>query len=107
MERRPVETTLDEEEGEAEDFINRISTTITLLEKCNDDWSNILKELKDDTKVTKDSEYACVTEGEDWLIEALLNGKKVLARLKARITIIQREREQIALQAMRTVIQEN
>ena len=59
MEKRPVETLLDEEESEAEDFANRISTTITLLEKCNDDWSNILKELKDDAKVTEEREYAC------------------------------------------------
>ena len=36
-----------------------------------------------------------------------MNGKEVLARLKARITIILRKREQIVLQAMRTVIQEN
>ena len=107
MEKRPVETLLNEEESEAEDFANRISTTITLLEKCNDDWSNILNELKDDAKVTEEREYACVTEGEDGLIETLLNGKEVLARLKARITIILRKREQIALQATRTVIQEN
>ena len=51
--------------------------------------------------------HARVTEGEDGLIETLLNGKEVLARLKARITIILRKREQIALQATRTVIQEN
>ena len=75
MERRSVETTLDEEESKPEDFANRISTTITLLEKCNDDWLNILKELKDDTKVTEEHEYARITEGEDGLIEALLNGK--------------------------------
>ena len=57
MERKPVETQLDEEESEAEDFANRISTNIALLEKCNSDWSNILKELKDDAKVTEEREY--------------------------------------------------
>ena len=31
MEKRPVETLMDEEENEVEDFANRISTTITLL----------------------------------------------------------------------------
>ena len=82
MEKKLVETLLDGEESEAEDFANRISTTITLLEKCNDDWLNILKELKDDAKVTKKREYARVTEGEDGLIETLLNGKEVLARLE-------------------------
>ena len=107
MERRPLETALDEEESEAEDFANRISTNIALLEKCNNDWSNILKELKDDAKVTEEREYARASEGDDGLIEVLLNGKEILARLKARITIILRKREQIALQATRTAIQEN
>ena len=69
--------------------------------------SNILKELKDDAKVTEEREYAHASEGEDGLIEVLLNGKEILARLKARITIILRKREQIALQATRTAIQEN
>ena len=31
MERKPVETQLDEEESEAEDFANRISTNIALI----------------------------------------------------------------------------
>ena len=34
---KPVEMELDEEEGEAEDFANRISSNIALLEKCNKD----------------------------------------------------------------------
>ena len=36
-----------------------------------------------------------------------MNGNEVLARLKARITLILRKREQIALQATRTALQEN
>ena len=88
MERKPVETQLDEEDSEAEDFPNRTSTNIVLLERCNGDWSNILKELKDDAKVIEEHEYACICEGEDELIEALLTGNEVLARQKARITII-------------------
>ena len=94
-------------ESEAEDFANRISTNIALLEKCNNDWSNILKKLKDDAKVTEERDYACVCEGQDGLIEALLTGNEVLARLKARIMIILRKREQIALQVTQTAIQEN
>ena len=66
-----------------------------------------MKELKDDAKVTEEREYARASEGDDGLIEVLLNGKEILARLKARITIILRKREQIALQATRTAIQEN
>ena len=58
-----------------------------------------MKELKDDAKVTEEREYTCVCESEDGLIEVLLTGNEVLARPKARITIILRKREQIALQA--------
>ena len=50
LEKKPVKTELDEEESKAEDFANRISSNIALLEKCNKDWY-ILKELKGDTKV--------------------------------------------------------
>ena len=92
MERKPAETQLDEEESEAEDFANRISTNIALLEKCNNDWLNILKELKDNAKVTEEHKYAPICEGEDGLIEALLTGNKVLARLKTRIMLILQKR---------------
>ena len=107
LEKKPVETELDEEESEAEDFANRISSNITLLEKCNKDWSNILKELKGDAKVTEESEYKRVADGEDGFIEVLLVATEVLARLKARITIISRKREQVALQATHAAIQGN
>ena len=60
--------------------LHRISTNIALLEKCNNDWSNILKELKDDANVTKEHEYAQICEGEDGL-KTLLIGNEVLARL--------------------------
>ena len=88
LKRKPVETTVDEEESETEDFANRISSNIALLEKCNKDWSNILKELDSDAKVNEEHEYARVFEGEDGLVKVLLTGSEVLARLKARITII-------------------
>ena len=80
LEKKPVKTELDEEESEAEDFANRISSNITLLEKCNKDWSNILKELKGDAKVTEESEYTRVADGEDGFIEVLLVATEVLAR---------------------------
>ena len=48
---------LDEEENEAGNFVSRISCNIVLFEKCNKDWSNILREIKGDAKVTKECEY--------------------------------------------------
>ena len=62
--------------------------------------------MKDDAKVTEEREYICICEGEDGLIEALLTGNEVLARIKARITVILRKREWIVLQVTCTVIQE-
>jgi len=85
---------LDEEESKAEDFINRISCNIVLLEKCNKDWSNILREMKGDAKVTEECEYARVSKGENGFIDVLMIANEVLARLKARITLISRKREQ-------------
>ena len=75
MERKPVETQLDKEQSEAEDFANRISTNIALLEKCNNDWLNVLKELKDDTiKVTEEHEYThIVCEG--WAYRSIIDWK--------------------------------
>lgn len=83
----------------SEDFTNQILNNVTFLEKCNKDWPNILREVKGDKKVTKEYEYARIFDGEDGVIEVLLTASKVLARLKARITIILRKREQMALQA--------
>ena len=53
-----AESDFDGEEGEAEYFINRLSTNSLLLERCNKDWSNILKDAKGEMKATKEREYA-------------------------------------------------
>jgi len=95
LEKKPNETELDEEESEAEDFVNRISCNIVLLEKCNKDWSNILRETKGDARVAEEREYAKVSEGENGFIDVLMVANEVLARLKARITLISRKREQV------------
>jgi len=95
LEKKPNETELDEEESEVEDFVNRISYNIALLEKCNKDWSNILRETKGDAKVTEEHKYAKVSEGENGFIDVLMVANKVLVRLKARIILISRKREQV------------
>ena len=87
------EPELDEIENEMEDYINRLSSNIAILERCNKDWSTLLKETKGDAKVTEEREYACVA-GEEGFIEIMLMANDVLARLKAKITLISRKREQ-------------
>jgi len=85
LEKKPNETEVDEEESEAEDFVNRISCNIALLKKCNKDWSNIWRETERDAKVAEEREYARVSEGENGFIDVLMVANEVLAKLKARI----------------------
>jgi len=58
LEKKSDEMKFDEEESEAEDFVNRISCNIVLLEKCYKDWSSILRETKGDAKVAEERKYA-------------------------------------------------
>ena len=88
-----AESDLDGEEGEAEYFINRLSTNSLLLERCNKYWSNILKDVKGEVKATEEREYAQATEGKNNFIELMLTANDTIARLKGRITMILRKRE--------------
>ena len=38
LENKPKEQELDEYESEVEDFLSRLTTNISLFEKCNKDW---------------------------------------------------------------------
>ena len=40
------ESDLDKEETQLEDLIQRLSTNITLLERCNKEWTTLLAELQ-------------------------------------------------------------
>ena len=89
------ESELDEIESETKKSINRLSSNIAILERCNKDWSTlILKEAKGKAKATKEREYTCIAEGEEGFIEVMLVANDTLARLKTRITLISRKREQ-------------
>ena len=56
----PVSENLDEEEELIEDLLQRLSTNVALVEKCNDEWKSLLgsKDLKDDSKTVEEKEYA-------------------------------------------------
>ena len=60
LENKPKEQKLDEYKSEVEYFLNRLMTNVSLLEKCNKDWSNVLKEAKGDAKATEEKEYLIV-----------------------------------------------
>ena len=85
----------DGEESDAEYFINKLSANSLLLERCNKDWSNILKDSKGEAKANEELEYAKAMEGENSFIELMLTANDTIARLKARVTLISRKREGI------------
>ena len=88
-----AESDLDGEESEAEYFINRLLTNSSLLERCNKDWSNVIKDAKGEGKAAEERKYARATEGEDSFIELMLAANDTIARLKARVMLISRKRE--------------
>ena len=85
---------LDEEEL-VEDLLQRLSTNVALLEKCNDEWKSLLdsKDLKGDLKAVEEKEYAWAIEGEGGIIELQLDAREVIARLQARLNRILRAQE--------------
>ena len=87
------ESDLDTEETTIEDLLQRISTNITLLERCNDDWMKLLKELKGDEKAVEEKEYLWAAEDDDGLIELLLDSRETGARLQARLAKVLRLQE--------------
>jgi len=63
-----------------------LETNVALLERCNDKWTALLKELKGDSKKgdsktiaeTEEKEYLWAAEGDDRFIELLLDSRERL-----------------------------
>ena len=83
------EEDLDKEETMVEDVLQRITTNLILLERCNSDWLALLKELKGDEKAVEEKEYVWATEGDDGLIELLLDSASCLSARLAKVTRLQ------------------
>ena len=79
---------LDKAEMDVESLINKLTINISMLERCNKDWTGIMKDLKGEAKPTDEKEYARAAEGGRGFIEAIIVGNKVVARLKAKITFV-------------------
>ena len=62
-----------------------METNTALLERCNDEWKVLLKELKGDSKAaeTEEKEYLWAPEGDDGIIKLLLDSKETTAHLRA------------------------
>ena len=40
------EETIEDEEATVEEYVERISNNVLILEKCNREWATLLKEVK-------------------------------------------------------------
>ena len=58
---------MEDEELMSEDLIGCMNTNISLLERCNRDWVNLLKELLGEVKTAENAEYSQVAGGKEGL----------------------------------------
>jgi len=57
------EKTLEDDKLRLEEVIARITSSVSLLERCNRDWTNVLKDLKGDDKAKEEKEYHRLANG--------------------------------------------
>ncbi|XP_065891564.1 uncharacterized protein [Dysidea avara] len=84
---------LEKEEQELEDLIRRLSTNIARLEKCNEEWLRLLDKMKGDEKLEEEKEYCWAADGNDGLIELLLDSNETVASLQGRLSQVLRKQE--------------
>ena len=77
------EKTLEEDEIRVKEVIARINTNVSLLERCNRDWSSLLKDLKNEDRSKEEKEYQHVAEGSEGYIEILMDANEMVARLQS------------------------
>ena len=87
------EANLEEEETATDDIFQRITTNVSLLERCNDNWVTLLRELKGEEKTIEEKEYSWATEGDDGLVELLLDSKEMASCLQACLAKVLRLQE--------------
>ena len=51
------EEMMEDEELISEELIKCMNTNVNLLERCNRDWMNLLKDLLGESKATEENEY--------------------------------------------------
>ena len=87
---------LEKEETELEDLIHRLSTNIAVLERCNKEWTTLLNELKGDEKLKEEKEYVWAADGDDGIVELILDSNETVARLQGRLAQVLRKQEKSA-----------
>ena len=91
------EKTMEDDEGLAKELIEHTNTNVNLLERCNCDWVNLLKDLGAKTKVAKEKEYDRVAEGVEGFVEVLLDAKESVTKLQARLVRITKTKDRRTL----------
>ena len=85
------EKTMEEEEEIIEDLVERMNNNVSIVERCNDDWASLLRNLKGETNVTEEEEQSRAADGKEGYVELLLDSGECIGRLKARLKRIQRK----------------
>ena len=91
---RIEEKSSEEDEIRVEEVIAHINTNVSLLERCNRDWSSLLKDLKSEERSKEEKEYQRVADGSKGYIEILMDANEMVVRLQGRLKLIVRAREQ-------------
>ena len=102
---RPVdEKSLEEDETRVEELVSRVEHTCSLLERCNRDWSIVLKDMKGEEKSKEEAEYQRFSEGEESFVETLLDAGDVVARLQSRLKVIAKTKARIDGEKVKAVV---
>ena len=88
------EKTSGEDETRLEELVERITGTCSLLERCNRDWINVLKDLRGEEKTKEEKEYERFSEGSEGFVEVMLDAGEMGTRLQSKLRSITRARAQ-------------
>ena len=78
---------IEEEEINVEELIDRFSTNISILERCNHDWVSLLREMHGEAEDAEEKEQTRVAKGTKGYFEVLINASEVVSRLKSRLKL--------------------
>ena len=91
---RIEEKSSEEDEIHVEEVIAHINMNVSLLERCNRDWSSLLKDLKSEECSKEEKKYQRVADGSEGYIEILMDANEMVVRLQGWLKLIVRAREQ-------------
>ena len=82
---------MEEEELILEDLIERMNNNVSVIERCNANWTSLLRDLKGEAKVTEEQEHNRVAEGDEGYVEVLLNAGECIGHMRVRMKRIEKK----------------